>query len=392
MSLESIVKKINKDYGDAIFLGDLPEIERIPFSSPSANYVTRGGIAYGRSVEFVGAESSGKTTLAIDTIKSVQKIEKKRYEDKKASLEEKLANPKLKDKDKAKLQEELDGLAERVVFYMDLEQTFDPIWARKNGVDTDKMYLFRVPYTSVEPHLDTLLDLVATGQIAQVVIDSIGAMVSDAEFDGDIGKGNFGGVSKALTKFYKKMIPLIAVHNVSLVVLNHTKQDMSGYNQLVRPGGNMNKFAQTLVLELRPGEKFEKNYGKGSGNSELVYAKRTVIRVNKNKMANADRQIGFYTIKMGAGIDAAADAVDLAIALGEDLNLVTQSGAWFQIFHPKTGELVLKAQGKGAVIKRIQEDPELFQLLWDTLYDIAIKDEFDPNEMYGTAHLEEIEE
>ena len=390
MSLDSLIKKINKDYGDSIFLGDLPEVERIPFSSPSANYVTRGGIAYGRSVEFVGAESSGKTTLAIDTIKSVQKIEAKRYEDKKAELEAKLANPKLKDKDKVKLQEELDNLKERVVFYMDLEQTFDPIWARKNGVDTNKMYLFRVPYTSVETHLDTLLDLVATGDIAQVVIDSIGAMVSDAEFDGDIGKGNFGGVSKALTKFYKKMIPLIAVNHVALVVLNHTKQDMSGYNQLVRPGGNMNKFAQTLVLELRPGEKFEKNYGKGSGNSELVFAKRTVIRVNKNKMANADRQIGFYTIKMGAGIDAAADAVDLAIALGEELEIVKQSGAWFQLFHPKTGEELLKIQGKGAVIRRLNEDQELFNIIWDALYAKSIEDEFDPADLFGTAHLEEM--
>lgn len=371
--LLSLMGNIEKEYGRSMYVGDLPQRECIPFSSPWLNYVTWGGVRYGMSTEIVGEESSGKSTAALDIIRNFQPIEEERYKKRKKELEEELAKPKLSKKEEARLLTEQASLTERVAVYLDLEYTTDSNWVAKNKVDESKMIIFQPPPMGVEGPLDKIIQMAETGQVGLIIVDSVGAMMSTAEEEGDVGKGNYGGISKALTKYYKKIMPIISKQNIAHIVINQTREDLNGHNQLVRPGGKMNKFAQSLVLRLRPGIKFEENYAKGSNNSELVYARQTIVQVAKNKVADASRQNGFYTIRMGQGVDRAYDTFSMAMQYG----MIVMSGSWITMFHPTNGEEILKVQGSGKAVTYLDENPDIEKLYWDELYRLSTEEEPD---------------
>lgn len=377
MSLNQLVEKINKEYGKTIVSGVIPPKERIPFSSPYLNHATYGGICYGASSEFVGQESSGKSTLAQDLIHNFQKIEKQRYEDRKKAIEERI--PKAKGKELDRLNEELNNLKERVAIYLDLEQTIDGVWLKKLGVDADKVLLVQPSAMGVETPLDWIIEACATGEVGFVIIDSVGAMLSDAEENKTLSEFTYGGISKALTRFYKKVMPHVKQNNVALLVINQTRDDMNNpYNQFNRPGGKMNKFAQSLSLGLVGGQKYDDRYADATGKSEMVYARETNVQVIKNKTAPPDRQRSSFTIKFGHGIDKAYDTFCMAC----DEALVIATGAYYTFSDPITGEATIKIQGKANAINHLRKNKDLLDAYWKILYDRSVVSDF----------VEEIEE
>lgn len=363
MEFSDLVQKINKEYGDTVISGKLPKKERIPFSSPYLNYVTYGGVCYGASSELVGAESSGKSTLAQDLIHNLQKIEKQRYEDKKKELKEQIS--KAKGKAQEKLQEELDNLKERKTIYLDLEFTLDGEWLEKLGVDSDKVFVIQPNAMGIETPLDWIIEFSQTDEVAFIIIDSIGSMVSGAEESKSLNDATYGGISKALTRFYKKVMPHVKKNNIALLVVNQTRDDMSNpYNQFNRPGGKMNKFAQSLTLGLSGGDKLDEKYGDATGKSEMVSAKMTNVQMIKNKTAPPDRQRTKFTISHGRGIDKAFDVFSMACDFGS----ISVAGAYYTFIDPATGEQLTKVQGKANAVTYLRDNPDLLETIWEDLY------------------------
>lgn len=373
MPIEDILSKLKKDYGEGmVFIGDLPKKERIPFSSPYLNYVTYGGICFGTSSEFVGAESSGKSTLALDIVSNFQKLESKRIATRKEEIEHAL--PKAKGKEIEKLNNELANLKVRKSVYLDLEFTLDAKWMRLIGVDAEQVIIIHPPAVGVEVPLDWVVELAETGEIGLVIIDSVGAMISGAEEEKTIGEATYGGISKALTRFYKKIMPHISKQNIALLMINQTRDDMANpYNQFNRPGGRMNKFAQSISLGLSSGEKLTDTYAEATNKSEMVHAKLTNVQMIKNKTAPPDRQRTKFCLKHGHGIDIAYDTFSMAC----DFGLISQAGAFYTLFDSVTGEVIEKVQGKAKLIARIQEDEALRKSLWERLYTISIEGQED---------------
>lgn len=370
MELAQLIDKINKEYGETVVTGKLPPKERIPFSSPYLNYVTYGGICYGASSEFVGAESSGKSTLAQDLIHQFQLIEKNRYETKKAEIEALIAKAKGKELDR--LTEELSNLRERKTVYLDLEFTLDGEWLEQLGVDADKVYVIHPDAMGVETPLDWIVEFSDTNEVGFIIIDSIGSMVSGAEEEKSLSDATYGGISKALTRFYKKVMPNLKKNNIALLVVNQTRDDMANpYNQFNRPGGKMNKFAQSLTIGLSGGDKLDEKYADATNKSEMVYAKLTNVQMIKNKTAPPDRQRTRFTIQHGRGIDIAYDIFSMAC----DFGLVNVSGAYYTFVEPNTGEEIQKVQGKAKAVSFLKDNPEIKQRLWKALYEKSTTDE-----------------
>lgn len=374
MAIEDVLNKINKQFPGTASFGALPERQRIPFSSPYLNYVTYGGVVMGRSSEFVGAESSGKSTLVLDVIKNFQKMESERIAKRRIELEELI--PSSKGKNETALLAELSALKERTTVYLDIEYTLDSQWSKKLGVDMDKVIILHPDLMGIEEPLDWIVDLAETGDVGLICIDSVGAMISGAEEEKGIGEATYGGIAKPLTRFYKKIAPHLSKYNIALIMVNQIRDDLvNQYNKFNRPGGRMHKFAQSLTLGLSAGEKLDEKYGSASNNSEMVYARMTNVFVIKNKTAPPDRQRANFCIRYGVGLDSTFDTFNMAC----DMGLISANGAYYSFFDDN-GELVQKIQGKANAIKYLEANKEVHEGIWKALYEKSLDGKEDEND------------
>ena len=155
MKLEQLMKDWNRDSKALVAVQGLEResLPRIPFSAPSMNYQTYGGLPRKRVIEFFGPESSGKTTSALDIVKNAQIVFDQEWQEKTDALREKLAEAESKKASKTQikeLQSQLDSLAEPLkIVYLDLENTLDTEWAKKIGVDVDNIWIVRPEMNSV---------------------------------------------------------------------------------------------------------------------------------------------------------------------------------------------------------------------------------------------------
>lgn len=194
---------------------DIIEVAKIPFSSPTANWMTYGGIPVGKITEFFGGEGGGKTTSALDICANAQKKFNEVFEQHREKVLDEIEQLKEKDtkesKKKAdKLMSDLMEYVERgprVVVYIDAEQTLDVQWAQLLGVDTEAMILVRPQEQTAEQVLQIAIDLIATGDVGLCVLDSIPMLVSQNIFNEDMDKKSYGGISQALTVFCSKVTP-----------------------------------------------------------------------------------------------------------------------------------------------------------------------------------------
>lgn len=350
---QDVVRDLEKKYGELFSSGRIKPKDIIPFSDPFLNYATRGGVRCGASTEIVGEPSTGKSTLAMDLIGNAQKIFKENYEKEKEEKQKRLEG-KLTPKQKTTLEQEIEDLKEKRVLFADIEGTYTTRWAQYHGVDVDKMDVLRPMAAGSEIMLDYVVDLASTGEYGLIVVDSIGVMISTAEYDSEIGKGNYGGIAKMLTKFYKAINSLVLGHNIALVMINQTRQDMAGYNQLVRPGGKMNEYAQSLVIHLTPKGSVGEDLATISRREDTIYAVEINARVAKNKAAASDIQNSMFTIVKESGIDTTLGLVNLMDFTGD----LIQTGSWYTVANPRTGEVLEDNEGKQVKVqgkRRIQE-------------------------------------
>ena len=341
---ETLFKEFNKKYKAELFsVGTIiHKCDRIPFSSPRANYMLYGGIPRGRITEFAGSEGSGKTTTALDITGNAQKLFKDEWEERITCLES-------KDKLTKEQTNELLDLRERgplKVLWVDCENTFDDEWSRTLGVDVDSLIYFGPESQSAEEIFDMTLQLIATGEFGLVVIDSLGMMVSQQEMDRDVEESTYGGISRALTKFSKKAQDICAKTNCALIGINQVRDNLNaGYGgpSYVTPGGKCWKHVCSVRLMFSQGTPFDENFKDVKKSYENPFGHRVVISVAKTKICNPDRKTGFYTLTYTKGIESFLDVID--IALNKDV--IHQSGAWFTFINPETGEIVSRTDEDG---------------------------------------------
>lgn len=319
-NLDLIIKDLNKKMkvGNIQLGVDFQEVQKIPFSSCRLNYMTYGGIPVGRIAEFYGADGSGKTTTAIDVAGNAQKM----FPDKK-------------------------------VLFVDIEHTFDPVWATKLGLDCESIIYLDPDSMGAEDVFNIVKELIESGEISICIMDSIGAMVSMQANEKQIGERTYGGISMSLTEFANKIAPVLSRTDCVFIGINQARDDMnSPYGGLTTPGGRAWRHACSTRLEFRKGNYIDEKGNNLSRACENPAGNIVNVALVKSKVCRPDRKVGFYTLKYLEGIDYISDAVDVAIKMG----LVVQGGAWFSLVDTETGEVISKYQGKSKLVEYLKEN------------------------------------
>ena len=308
-ALKAALAQIQKEFGQGsiMTLGDdrkRMNIETISTGSISLDLATGiGGIAKGRIAEIYGPESSGKTTLCLETIAQCQK----------------------------------NG---GICAFIDAEHAFDPVYARKLGVKVEELYLSQ-PDTG-EQALEICDTLVRSGGVDMVVVDSVAALVPKAEIEGEMGDSHVGLQARLMSQALRKLTGHIKRTNTLVVFINQIRMKigvMFGSPETTT-GGNALKFYASVRLDIRRTGQIKKG--------DDVIGNETKVKVIKNKVAPPFRQAEF-DILYGEGVSWEGELIDL----GVKYDIVEKSGAWYSYNGAKIG------QGKDNVRVWLKENPEI---------------------------------
>lgn len=315
----SLLKDLNKKYGDIIKVGcEMPKMEFIPFSAPTLNYLSRGGIAENKMVEFYGTEGSAKTTLALDAIKNFQI----KYPD-------------------------------RSTVYLDAENTLDEDWGTQLGVNWEKVIVIKPEEESGETLLDIVIALIQSGDVGLVIIDSIPFLMSKQEFENDLEKKTYGGNSAMMTTFSRKVVPLLHSFKCTCICINQMREVIgSMFPMKDTPGGKMLKHSYVQRFFLQKGKYFDDKGRELTNNAEFPVGHKVQVKLEKNKVTRNDRKLQTFTIDYSIGLDVLSDTVEMAILL----EVIDKRGAWFYLEY--NGE-EMKFQGKAKLMDELGENKEL---------------------------------
>ncbi len=321
-AIEGAIGQIEKNYGKGTIMrmGEAPEMEVSAISTGSLTLdlaLGIGGVPRGRIVEIYGPESSGKTTVALHVVAETQK---------------------------------LGGEAA----YIDVENALDPVYAKALGVDIDNLLVSQP--SSGEQALDIAEALIRSGAIDVVIVDSVAALVTQQEIDGDMAASHVGLQARLMSQALKKLSGAVAKSNTVLIFINQLREKIgiSYGNPEVTSGGRALKFYSSVRIEIRKGETLK--------DGADVYGNHVKCKVVKNKVAPPFK-VAEFNILYGQGISKSGEIVDLAI----ELDIVHKSGSWFSY----NGQRI--AQGKENARKYIESNEELMAELAEKI--LGKKDE-----------------
>ena len=320
--LETAIAQIEKAYGKGAVmrLGDSPEnvnVEAISTGSLSLDLALGiGGVPKGRIVEIYGPESSGKTTLALHILASAQKN---------------------------------GGEAA----FIDVEHALDPTYARALGVDIDNL-LISQPDTG-EQALEITEQLVRSGAIDVIIVDSVAALLPRSELEGEMGDSSVGVIARLMSQALRKLTGAVSKTNTIVVFINQLREKIGVMygNPETTPGGRALKYFSSVRIDVRRIETLKVN-GEMVGN-------RTRAKIVKNKVAPPFKEAEFDII-YGEGISKIGEIIDL----GVKLDLIDKAGAWFTV-----GEQRL--QGRDSVKTYLQENPEICDGIEQKIRENAVK-------------------
>ncbi|WP_323843671.1 recombinase RecA [Moraxella sp. Pampa] len=310
-ALKAALAQIEKSYGKntIMYLGD--ESAKIDADVVSTGSLSLdialgiGGLPKGRIIEIFGPESSGKTTLTLQTIAECQK----------------------------------QG---GTCAFIDAEHALDPIYARKLGVDIDKLMVSQPD--NGEQALEIADMLVRSGAVDMIVVDSVAALTPKAEIEGEMGDSHMGLQARLMSQALRKITGNAKRSNCMVIFINQIRMKigvMFGSPETTT-GGNALKFYASVRLDIRRIGQIKEG--------EAVIGNETKVKVIKNKMAPPFRE-AIFQIMYGEGINHLGEVVDL----GVDIGAVGKSGAWYSYGESKIG------QGKSNTVKYLAENPEIAQ-------------------------------
>ena len=308
-ALELTLDKLDKAYGKGTVMkmGDniVENVEVISSGSLGLDYALGvGGYPRGRVVEIYGQESSGKTTLTLHAIAECQK-------------------------------------AGGIAAFIDAEHAFDRYYAKNLGVNIDDLIISQPDHG--EQALEIADNLIRSGAIDIVVVDSVAALTPKSEIEGEMGDSKMGLHARLMSQALRKLTSSISKTNCTVIFINQLREKigiMFG-NPETTTGGNALKFYASVRLDIRRSTQIKDNNGVVTGN-------KTRVKVVKNKVAPPFKTVEF-DIMYGIGISRIGELIDK----GVESEIIAKSGSWFSYDNTKLG------QGRDAVKKLLDDNPEL---------------------------------
>ncbi|MFA6678534.1 MAG: recombinase RecA [Acholeplasmataceae bacterium] len=307
-ALETAIKQIEKQFGKGSIMKLGDEVDRNIESSSSGSIALDlalgiGGYPKGRIIEIYGPESSGKTTFALHAIAEMQKS---------------------------------GGYAA----FVDAEHALDPKYAKSLGVDVDNLILSQ-PDTG-EQALEITEALIRSGAVGIVVVDSVAALVPEAEISGEMGDSHVGLQARLMSQAMRKLSGIISKTNTICIFINQIREKVGVFfgNPETTSGGRALKFYASVRLDIRRGEQLKEK-------GEIVGNKVTA-KVVKNKVAPPFK-VATVDLIYGEGISKTGEIIDI----GSELNIVEKSGSWYSYNNERIG------QGRENVKKYLNENPKV---------------------------------
>jgi len=311
-ALQLTLNTLEKNYGKGIIMKlgdtDIEPIEVIPTGSLGLDIALGvGGLPKGRVVEIYGPESSGKTTLAIHAIAESQKR---------------------------------GGIAA----FIDAEHAFDRFYAKKLGVDVENLLISQPD--NGEQALEIADNLIRSGAIDILVIDSVAALVPKSEIEGEMGDSKMGLQARLMSQALRKLTGTISKTGCCCIFINQLREKIGVMfgNPETTTGGNALKFYASVRLDVRRISQIK--------DTEEVSGNRVKVKIVKNKVAPPFR-IAEFDIMFGEGISKAGEIIDL----GVEHNIIKKAGSWFSYGETRLG------QGRDAVKQLLLDNPELMEEL-----------------------------
>ncbi len=322
--LEDVVKRIEREYGkgSVMKLGDRAAVDVEPIPSGSLlldQALGIGGYPKGRIIEIFGPESSGKTTLALHAIAQIQKQ---------------------------------GGRAA----FIDAENAIDPVYARHLGVNIDELILSQPD--SGEQGLNIMLMLIESGAVDLVVVDSVAALVPQAELDGEMADLQVGAQARMMSKAMRKLAGMMNHNECTAIFINQLREKVGVIygNPETTPGGRALKFYSSVRLDIRRADVIK--------NGTDIIGNKVRVKVVKNKVAPPFKQ-ATIEIMYGEGISYISELLDLCV----NADIIHKAGAWFSYNGEKIG------QGREVAKQYIKNNPEFQAELEEKLKGFSLEDE-----------------
>ena len=318
-ALQLTLDKLDKTYGkgSVMKMGDsvVEDVEVISSGSIGLNAALGvQGYPKGRVIEIYGPESSGKTTLTLHAIAEAQR-------------------------------------AGGIAAFIDAEHAFDRFYAAKLGVDIDNLIISQPDHG--EQALEIADNLIRSGAIDIVVVDSVAALTPKSEIEGEMGDSKMGLHARLMSQALRKLTSTISKTNCTVIFINQLREKIGVMfgNPETTTGGNALKFYASVRLDIRRSTQIKDGDGNVQGN-------RTKVKVVKNKVAPPFRTAEF-DIMYGEGVSKLGEIIDL----GVDYEIIKKSGSWFSYDDTKLG------QGRDAVKALLQDNPELAEEVEQKIYE-----------------------